>query len=178
MREFSVCPEGGTLLLTGTNGYLHLLTLKVRPLLVFFFFASFTPSIQSVWGSYVLKESVTINCVCQTKEVVRSMKINGDVCGVAFSHDGGKVFVNSGESTLKGCEITGPPRILWLTCVSACVCRGGRGVSVGHAQQSVSKQIHRRWLCKGDVHRSFTERTLPRVRVRHVLMLSRSVIGC
>lgn len=60
VKEFSVCPEGGALLLTGTNGYLHLLTLK-------------------------------------TKEVVRSMKINGDVCGVAFSHDGSKVFANSEE---------------------------------------------------------------------------------
>ncbi|XP_039979990.1 U3 small nucleolar RNA-associated protein 18 homolog isoform X2 [Xiphias gladius] len=60
VKEFSVCPEGGALLLTGTNGYLHLLTLK-------------------------------------TKEVVRSMKINGNVSGVAFSHDGAKVFVNSEE---------------------------------------------------------------------------------
>ncbi|GLD73150.1 U3 small nucleolar RNA-associated protein 18 homolog, partial [Lates japonicus] len=60
VKEFSVCPEGGALLLTGTSGYLHLLTLK-------------------------------------TKEVVRSMKINGDVSGVAFSRDGGKVFVNSEE---------------------------------------------------------------------------------
>uniref|UniRef100_A0A3Q0SSZ5 U3 small nucleolar RNA-associated protein 18 homolog n=1 Tax=Amphilophus citrinellus TaxID=61819 RepID=A0A3Q0SSZ5_AMPCI len=60
VKEFSVCPEGGALLLTGTNGYLHLLTLK-------------------------------------TKEVVHSMKINGDVCGVAFSHDGSKVFANSEE---------------------------------------------------------------------------------
>lgn len=58
VKEFSVCPEGGALLLTGTNGYLHLLTL-------------------------------------QTKEVVRSMKINGDVSGVAFSHDGSKVFAQS-----------------------------------------------------------------------------------
>ncbi|XP_074552705.1 U3 small nucleolar RNA-associated protein 18 homolog [Halichoeres trimaculatus] len=60
VKEFSVCPEGGTLLLTGTNGYLHLLTLK-------------------------------------TREVVRSMKINGDVCGVAFAHDGSKVFASSEE---------------------------------------------------------------------------------
>uniref|UniRef100_A0A3P9B750 U3 small nucleolar RNA-associated protein 18 homolog n=1 Tax=Maylandia zebra TaxID=106582 RepID=A0A3P9B750_9CICH len=58
VKEFSVCPEGGALLLTGTNGYLHVLTLK-------------------------------------TKEVVRSMKINGDVSGVAFSPDGSKVFANS-----------------------------------------------------------------------------------
>uniref|UniRef100_A0A8D3EAL1 U3 small nucleolar RNA-associated protein 18 homolog n=1 Tax=Scophthalmus maximus TaxID=52904 RepID=A0A8D3EAL1_SCOMX len=60
VKEFSVCPEGGALLLTGSHGYLHLLTLK-------------------------------------TKEVVRSMKINGDVAGVAFSPDGSKVFVNSEE---------------------------------------------------------------------------------
>ncbi|XP_062263874.1 U3 small nucleolar RNA-associated protein 18 homolog isoform X2 [Platichthys flesus] len=60
VKEFSVCPDGGALLLTGTRGYLHLLTLK-------------------------------------TKEVVCSMKINGDVSGVAFSHDGSKVFVNSEE---------------------------------------------------------------------------------
>ncbi|XP_017296898.1 U3 small nucleolar RNA-associated protein 18 homolog isoform X2 [Kryptolebias marmoratus] len=58
VKEFCVCPEGDALLLSGTNGYLHLLTLK-------------------------------------TNEVVRSMKINGDVSGVAFSHDGSRVFVNS-----------------------------------------------------------------------------------
>ncbi|XP_034448647.1 U3 small nucleolar RNA-associated protein 18 homolog isoform X2 [Hippoglossus hippoglossus] len=60
VKEFSVCPDGGALLLNGTRGYLHLLTLK-------------------------------------TKEVVCSMKINGDVSGVAFSHDGSKIFVNSEE---------------------------------------------------------------------------------
>ncbi|KAM8844122.1 U3 small nucleolar RNA-associated protein 18 homolog isoform 1-T4 [Spinachia spinachia] len=58
VKEFSVRPVGGELLLTGTNGYLHLLTLK-------------------------------------TKEVVLSLKANGDVVGVAFSHDGSKVFANS-----------------------------------------------------------------------------------
>ncbi|KAI4786539.1 hypothetical protein KUCAC02_037053, partial [Chaenocephalus aceratus] len=47
VKEFSVCPEGGALLLSGTRGYLHLLTLK-------------------------------------TREVVSSMKINGEVVGVAF----------------------------------------------------------------------------------------------
>lgn len=31
VRDFCVCPEGGALLLSGTSGYLHLLTLKVRP---------------------------------------------------------------------------------------------------------------------------------------------------
>uniref|UniRef100_A0A3P8SFI7 U3 small nucleolar RNA-associated protein 18 homolog n=1 Tax=Amphiprion percula TaxID=161767 RepID=A0A3P8SFI7_AMPPE len=60
VKEFSVCPEGGALLLTGSRGYLHLLTLK-------------------------------------TKEVVRSMKINGDVSGVAFSADSSKIFANSEE---------------------------------------------------------------------------------
>uniref|UniRef100_A0A667X2T1 Uncharacterized protein n=1 Tax=Myripristis murdjan TaxID=586833 RepID=A0A667X2T1_9TELE len=33
----------------------------------------------------------------ETKEVVRSMKINGNISGVAFSHDGSKVFTNSEE---------------------------------------------------------------------------------
>lgn len=60
VKEFCVCPEGGALLLSGSSGYLHLLTLK-------------------------------------TKEVVRSMKINGNVSGVAFSHDGTKVFAGSYE---------------------------------------------------------------------------------
>ncbi|RVE70045.1 hypothetical protein OJAV_G00084250 [Oryzias javanicus] len=58
VKEFSVCPDGGALLLTGTRGYLHLLTLK-------------------------------------TMEVVRSMKINGNVGGVAFSGDGGRFFTTS-----------------------------------------------------------------------------------
>ncbi|XP_058510038.1 U3 small nucleolar RNA-associated protein 18 homolog isoform X1 [Solea solea] len=30
VKEFSVCPEGGALLLTGTRGYLHFLTLKTK----------------------------------------------------------------------------------------------------------------------------------------------------
>ncbi|XP_061740815.1 U3 small nucleolar RNA-associated protein 18 homolog [Nerophis ophidion] len=60
VKEFSVCPEGGALLLTGTRGYLHTLTLK-------------------------------------TKEVVSSVKMNGEVSGVAFSHDGSKVFASSEE---------------------------------------------------------------------------------
>lgn len=34
----------------------------------------------------------------QTMEVVRSMKINGNVSGVAFSGDGSRFFTNSGES--------------------------------------------------------------------------------
>ncbi|XP_077386008.1 U3 small nucleolar RNA-associated protein 18 homolog [Festucalex cinctus] len=58
VKEFCVCPEGGALLLTGTRGYLHMLTLK-------------------------------------TKEVVSSMKLNGEVVGVAMSGDGSKVFANS-----------------------------------------------------------------------------------
>ncbi|KAM9783659.1 U3 small nucleolar RNA-associated protein 18 homolog isoform 3-T3 [Syngnathus typhle] len=58
IKEFCVCPEGGALLLTGTQGYLHMLTLK-------------------------------------TKEVVNSIKLNGEVVGVAMSSDGSKVFANS-----------------------------------------------------------------------------------
>lgn len=46
-----------------------------------------------------MNEGVNVPELFQTKEVVRSMKINGDVSGVAFSHDGSKVFANSGEST-------------------------------------------------------------------------------
>lgn len=76
VKEFSVCPEGGALLLTGTNGYLHLLTLK-------------------------------------TKEVVRSLKINGDVIGVAFSPDGSKVFANSEDGEV----------YLWDLRSSRCVSR-------------------------------------------------------
>uniref|UniRef100_A0A8C2ZQ16 U3 small nucleolar RNA-associated protein 18 homolog n=1 Tax=Cyclopterus lumpus TaxID=8103 RepID=A0A8C2ZQ16_CYCLU len=101
VKEFSVCPEGGALLLTGTNGYLHLLTL-------------------------------------QTKEVIRSMKINGDVVGVAFSHDGSKVFANSedgevyvwdmrssrcvnrftDEGCVKGTSIAASPNGQYLACGS------------------------------------------------------------
>ncbi|XP_056144005.1 U3 small nucleolar RNA-associated protein 18 homolog [Lampris incognitus] len=60
VKDFYVAPQGETLLLTGNNGYLHVMTLK-------------------------------------TREVVRSMKINGKVAGVAFSHDGSKIFTNSEE---------------------------------------------------------------------------------
>uniref|UniRef100_A0A8C8LS23 UTP18 small subunit processome component n=1 Tax=Oncorhynchus tshawytscha TaxID=74940 RepID=A0A8C8LS23_ONCTS len=60
VKEFEVSPDGESLLLTGTSGYLHVLTMK-------------------------------------TKEVVNSMKINGNIAGVAFSHDGSKVFTNSEE---------------------------------------------------------------------------------
>lgn len=60
VKEFSVSPEGDSLLLTGTRGYLHVLTLK-------------------------------------TKEVVRSMKINGNIAGVAFNRDGSKIYTHSEE---------------------------------------------------------------------------------
>ncbi|XP_077475997.1 U3 small nucleolar RNA-associated protein 18 homolog [Stigmatopora argus] len=58
VKEFCVCPEGGALMLTGSRGYLHKLTLK-------------------------------------TKEVVSSMKMNGEVVDVALSADGSKVFAHS-----------------------------------------------------------------------------------
>uniref|UniRef100_A0A8B9REF2 U3 small nucleolar RNA-associated protein 18 homolog n=1 Tax=Astyanax mexicanus TaxID=7994 RepID=A0A8B9REF2_ASTMX len=60
VKEFEVSPDGEFLLLTGSSGYLHLMTMK-------------------------------------TREVVRSMKMNGNVCGTAFTGDGSKIFANSDE---------------------------------------------------------------------------------
>ncbi|XP_006635381.1 U3 small nucleolar RNA-associated protein 18 homolog [Lepisosteus oculatus] len=60
VKEFEVSPDGSFLLLSGTSGYLHLLTLK-------------------------------------TKELVRSMKINGKVTGATFSSDGSKIYACSDE---------------------------------------------------------------------------------
>ncbi|XP_062388409.1 U3 small nucleolar RNA-associated protein 18 homolog [Sardina pilchardus] len=60
VKEFEVSPEGDYLLLTGSSGYLHLMTMK-------------------------------------TKEVIRSMKVSGNVCGTAFSADGSKIFSMSEE---------------------------------------------------------------------------------
>ncbi|XP_063077888.1 U3 small nucleolar RNA-associated protein 18 homolog isoform X1 [Engraulis encrasicolus] len=60
VKEFEVSPEGDFLLLTGSSGYLHLMTMK-------------------------------------TKEVIRSMKVSGNVCGTAFSADGSKIFSKSEE---------------------------------------------------------------------------------
>ena len=34
------------------------------------------------------------------------MKINGDISGVAFSHDGSKVFANSGECVMFRASVT------------------------------------------------------------------------
>ncbi|XP_076864377.1 U3 small nucleolar RNA-associated protein 18 homolog isoform X2 [Brachyhypopomus gauderio] len=60
VKEFEVSPDNEFLLLTGSSGFLHLVTMK-------------------------------------TKEVVRSMKLNGSVCGTAFTADGSKVFASSEE---------------------------------------------------------------------------------
>ncbi|XP_036408352.1 U3 small nucleolar RNA-associated protein 18 homolog isoform X2 [Megalops cyprinoides] len=60
VKDFEVSPDGGFLLLSGTSGYLHLVTMK-------------------------------------TKELVRSLKINGEVTGAAFSSDGGRVYTSSDE---------------------------------------------------------------------------------
>ncbi|XP_036421728.1 U3 small nucleolar RNA-associated protein 18 homolog [Colossoma macropomum] len=60
VKEFEVSPDGEFLLLTGSSGYLHLMTMK-------------------------------------TREVVRSMKINGNVCATGFTGDGSKIFSNSDE---------------------------------------------------------------------------------
>uniref|UniRef100_A0A3Q4HPZ3 U3 small nucleolar RNA-associated protein 18 homolog n=1 Tax=Neolamprologus brichardi TaxID=32507 RepID=A0A3Q4HPZ3_NEOBR len=55
------------------------------------------PKIQSIHlERFPVHKAQFKKSVCvQTKEVVRSMKINGDVSGVAFSPDGSKVFANS-----------------------------------------------------------------------------------
>ncbi|KAL7829162.1 hypothetical protein AOLI_G00300470 [Acnodon oligacanthus] len=60
VKEFEVSPDGEFMLLTGSSGYLHLMTMK-------------------------------------TREVVRSLKINGDVCATAFTGDGSKIFSSSDE---------------------------------------------------------------------------------
>ncbi|XP_075871462.1 U3 small nucleolar RNA-associated protein 18 homolog isoform X1 [Nelusetta ayraudi] len=88
VKDFSVCPEGGALLLTGTRGYLHLLSLK-------------------------------------TKEVVRSVKINGDVSGVAFSPDG-KVFVHSEQGQVCVWDVRGSSRCVSSFLDDGCV----RGTSI------------------------------------------------
>ncbi|XP_030649296.1 U3 small nucleolar RNA-associated protein 18 homolog isoform X2 [Chanos chanos] len=63
VKEFEVSPVGDFLLLTGSSGSLHLMTMK-------------------------------------TKEVVKSMKVSGSVCGAAFSADGSKIFTNSEEGNV------------------------------------------------------------------------------
>uniref|UniRef100_A0AAR2LF02 U3 small nucleolar RNA-associated protein 18 homolog n=1 Tax=Pygocentrus nattereri TaxID=42514 RepID=A0AAR2LF02_PYGNA len=60
VKEFEVSPDGEFLLLTGSSGYLHLMTMK-------------------------------------TREVVRSLKINGNVCAAAFTGDGSQIFTSSDE---------------------------------------------------------------------------------
>lgn len=60
VSDFQVSPDGKYLLLSGSSGYLHLMTTK-------------------------------------TREVVRSMKMNGSVCAAAFTPDSSKIFANSQE---------------------------------------------------------------------------------
>ncbi|KAM9780248.1 U3 small nucleolar RNA-associated protein 18 homolog [Neosynchiropus ocellatus] len=85
VKDFTVCPQGGTLLFTGTNGYLHLVTLK-------------------------------------TKEVVRSVKVNGTAVGVAFNQDGTKFFTSSEEGEVFVWDVRGGPCVNRFTddgCVKA-----------------------------------------------------------
>uniref|UniRef100_A0A8C1FT64 UTP18 small subunit processome component n=2 Tax=Cyprinus carpio TaxID=7962 RepID=A0A8C1FT64_CYPCA len=60
VSDFQVSPDGKYLLLSGSSGYLHLMTTK-------------------------------------TREVIRSMKMNGSVCSAAFTSDSSKIFANSQE---------------------------------------------------------------------------------
>ena len=69
VKEFSVCPEGGALLLTGTNGYLHLLTLKVTLLLLLLlllFLGSPRPPVVCCrcWQKYSNRKFLLLLCVC------------------------------------------------------------------------------------------------------------------
>lgn len=58
VKDFEVSPDGKYLLLSGSSGYLHLMTMK-------------------------------------TREVIQSMKMNGDVCSAGFTGDSSKIFSNS-----------------------------------------------------------------------------------
>ncbi|XP_058609059.1 U3 small nucleolar RNA-associated protein 18 homolog isoform X2 [Onychostoma macrolepis] len=60
VSDFQVSPDGKYLLLSGSSGYLHLMTTK-------------------------------------TREVIRSMKMNGSVCAAAFTTDSSKIYANSQE---------------------------------------------------------------------------------
>ncbi|XP_043090038.1 U3 small nucleolar RNA-associated protein 18 homolog isoform X2 [Puntigrus tetrazona] len=60
VSDFQVSPDGKYLLLSGSSGYLHLMTTK-------------------------------------TREIIRSMKLNGNVCSAAFTSDSSKIFSSSQE---------------------------------------------------------------------------------
>ncbi|XP_051948599.1 U3 small nucleolar RNA-associated protein 18 homolog [Xyrauchen texanus] len=60
VKDFEISPDGKHLLLSGSSGYLHLMTTK-------------------------------------TREVIRSVKISGNVCAAAFAADSSKIFTNSEE---------------------------------------------------------------------------------
>lgn len=60
VSDFQVSPDGKYLLLSGSSGYLHLMTTK-------------------------------------TREVIRSVKMNGSVCAAAFTTDSSKIYANSQE---------------------------------------------------------------------------------
>ncbi|XP_016109083.1 U3 small nucleolar RNA-associated protein 18 homolog isoform X2 [Sinocyclocheilus grahami] len=60
VSDFQVSPDGKYILLSGSSGYLHLMTTK-------------------------------------TREVIRSMKMNGSMCAAAFTTDSSQIFANSQE---------------------------------------------------------------------------------
>ncbi|XP_034154529.2 U3 small nucleolar RNA-associated protein 18 homolog [Pangasianodon hypophthalmus] len=92
VKEFEVSPDGQFLLLTGSSGFLHLMTMK-------------------------------------TKEVVRSVKINGSVCAAAFNSDGSKIFTNSEEGEV----------FIWDVRSSKCVNRFADDGCVTATSLAVSK---------------------------------------
>ncbi|XP_053349383.1 U3 small nucleolar RNA-associated protein 18 homolog [Clarias gariepinus] len=92
VKEFEVSPDGQFLLLTGSSGFLHLMTMK-------------------------------------TKEVVRSVKVNGSVCAAAFNSDGSKIFTNSEDGEV----------FIWDVRSSKCVNRFGDDGCVTATSLAVSK---------------------------------------
>ncbi|XP_028310960.1 U3 small nucleolar RNA-associated protein 18 homolog [Gouania willdenowi] len=101
VKEFSVCPEGGAMLLSGTNGYLHLLTLKT----------------QEVIGSMKMNANVS------------SVAITSDSSKVFAHSDEGEVYVwdvrssrcmnrFSDEGCLVGTSISASPDGRYLACGS------------------------------------------------------------
>ncbi|KAI4889709.1 hypothetical protein NFI96_019411 [Prochilodus magdalenae] len=103
VKEFEVSPDGEFLLLTGSSGYLHLMTMKVwiHHLTVYNLNSSTSNSSSCMKDRNALSvyrsAELTPCSLTDTREVVRSLKINGNVCATAFTGDGSKIFSNSDE---------------------------------------------------------------------------------
>lgn len=100
VSDFQVSPDGKFLLLSGSSGYLHLMTTK-------------------------------------TREVVRSMKLNGSVCSAGFTADGNTIFSSSEDGEVFVWDVQSSRCVKKFTdegCVRAtslCVSRDGRYLACG-----------------------------------------------